>query len=200
MYSHFCFFFIQKWTSPDLIEFLSNVFNDNNQDQLYGILRPKDYATLCTACEITNYKPVNWDAKMVPAIEKAPIFGIDYHKQIDYALTLNKLGIYQDELIEKLMKSTEVQKLYKHDPKLHEVYRIYGNDNEKYSNWSRYAIWLISDLEKFLGPKKMLTNVVINKDVTVPIVMKVNTTTGEFIEMNANSVKKDLICKTHEMM
>lgn len=149
---------------------------------------------------MTNYKPINWDTKMVPAIEKAPIFGIEYEKQIDYALTLNKLGIYQNELIEKLMKSTEVQKLYKHSPKLHEVYRIYGNDDETYANWSRYAIWLKTDLEKFLGPKKVLTNVVINKDVTVPIVMKICTITGEFCDMNGDTVKKDLICRTNEMM
>lgn len=195
-----CLFSLQSWTSPDLIEFLSKVFNDNNDSDLHPVLRPKDYVTLCTACEMTNYRPNNWDTRMVPAIEKAPVYGIEYHKQIDYALTLNKLGIYQDELVEKLMKSTEIQKLYKHNPKLHEVYRIYGNDDEKYANWSRYAIWLKTDLEKFLGPKKVLTNVVISKDVTVPIVMKIDITTGEFIEMNANTVKKDLVCKANEMM
>lgn len=149
---------------------------------------------------MANYKPHNWDTKMVPAIEKAPVFGIEYQKQIDYALTLNRLGIYQDELIERLMKSTVCQKRFKNDPKLHELYRIYGNDDEQYSNWTRYAIWLISDLGKFLGPKKMLSNVVINKDVTVPIVMKVDGNTGEFIDMNSNSVKKNLICQDHEMM
>lgn len=190
----------QSWTSPELIEFISSVFNDHHDLELYQVIRPKDYVTLCNACEMTNYKPANWDTKMVPAIEKAPIVGIEYHKQIDYALTLHKLGIYQDQLIEKLMKSTEIQRLYKHDPKLHEVYRIYGDDDEKFANWTRYAIWLKTDLEKFIGPKKVLTNVVVNKDVTVPFVMKINTNTGELIEMKANTVKKDLICKPHEMM
>lgn len=168
--------------------------------ELYRVFRPKDYVILCTACEMTNYRPANWDTKMVPAIEKAPVAGLHYYKQIDYALTLNKLGIYQDEFIEKLMKSSEIQRVCKHNPKLHEVYRIYGNDDEKYANWTRYAIWLIADLEKFLGPKKVLTNVVVHKDLTAPIVMKINTNTSEFIEMNANTIKKDLICKPHELM
>lgn len=150
---------------------------------------------------MANYKPANWDTKVVAAIEKAPVFGIEYQTEIDYALTLNKLGVYQDELIEKIMKSTDIQKLYKHNPKLHELYRIYGNDDdEKYANWSRYAIWLKTDLEKFLGPKKLLTNVAISKDVTVPFVMKVNTRSCEFMEMNTNTVKKDLKCEADEMM
>lgn len=195
------FLSFQNWTSTDLIEFVSTVFDDcNDESEQCKELRSKDYAILCTACVIANYKPHNWESKMVAAIERAPTFGIDYHKQIDYALTLNKLGIYQNELIENLMKSTEIQQLHKHNPKLHEVYRTYGNDDEKYTNWSRYAIWLMSDLEKFLGPKKVLSNVIINKDVTVPIVMKVNIYTGEFIDMNANTIKKDLICKNHELM
>lgn len=191
----------QNWTSTDLIEFLSTVFDNNDQSELNEILKPKDYVTMCTACERANYKPLNWETKMVAAIEKAPTFGIEYYMQIEYALTLNKLGIYQNELIENLMKSTAIERIFKNNEKLHEVYRVYGNDDdEKLANWSRYAIWLKSDIEKFLEPKKVLTNVVINKDVTIPIVMKVNTTTGEFIDLNENSFKKDLKCKDHEMM
>lgn len=183
-----------------MIEFLSTVYDNNDQSELNEILKSKDYVTLCTACEKANYKPLNWETRMVPAIEKAPTFGIEYYMQIEYALTLNKLGIYQNELIENLMKSTAIERIFKNNEKLHEVYRIYGNDDEKYANWSRYAIWLKSDLEKFLEPQKVLTNVVINKDVTIPIVFKINTTTGEFIDLNENSFKKDLKCKDHEMM
>lgn len=194
-----CHLSFQNWSSVDLIEFLSTAFNDTNGIERF---RSKDYATLCTACLLADYKPLNWESKMISAIEKAPISGINYHKQIDYALTLNKLGIHQNELIEHLMKSTDIQQLHKNNPKLQEVYRTYGNedDNEKYSNWPRYLIWLISDLEKFLGPKKVLTNVAVGKDVTIPIVMKVNTYTGDFISMNSNSIKQDLTCKSYELM
>lgn len=149
---------------------------------------------------MANYKPANWDSKMVTVIEKAPIVGIEHHELINYALTLHKLGVYQNKLVEKLMKSAQIQRLYQHNPKLHELYRIYGDDDEKFANWSRYAKWLKTDLEKFIGPKKVLTDVVVNKDVTVPFVMKIDTNTGELIGMNPNTVKQDLVCKPHEMM
>lgn len=191
--------FFQGWTSIDLIEFMSTAFDNIGEFELCRVLRPQDYPKLCTACEMANYEPRNWYTKMVPAIERAPITGIFYKEQIDYALTLNRLGVYSGELVQLLLKSTECQRLYKNDPKLHEVYRIYGGDEEKYANWTRYAIWLVSDLQSFLGHKKVLSNVVI-KDVTVPIVVKVNTRTGEFIKMNAISARTSLICRDDETM
>lgn len=203
----------QSWTSPELIEKVSKVFNDHHETELHRVLGPKDYVTLCRACEMANYKPANWATKMVPAIEKAPIVGIEHHKRFNHQLTLHKLGICQEQLREQVMKKAESEILCKFDPELHKVYRecnlikkIFGCDDEKMANWTVYAAWLKTDLERFVGPaatksyKKLLTNVVVNKDVTVPIVMKINTTTCELIEMNENTVKKDLICGPHERM
>lgn len=163
-------------------------------------MRPIDYVTLSKACEISQYKPVNWHRKIVPAIEKAPIGGIEDHKKIDYALTLHKLGIHHEKLIEKLRKSSRIEMWYSHKPEMKEVLRIYGIDDEKLANWGTYAKWLKTDLEKFVGPRKLLTDVFVSKGVAIPIVMKIHINTGTVLEMNAATVEENLKCEPDEKM
>lgn len=166
-----------------------------------------DYAILCTSVAQAKYKPFNWEEKVVPAIKEAEIQKTDFYKQIDLALTLNQLGIHHEEFISHLLKSSEIQVLYKNDSRLDQVQKAYANEKNESKqqinsqlNLSTYLTWLTSDLEKFIGANKVLNNVMVSNELIVPLVMKVNTETGDFIEMTSKSVKQNLICNENELM
>lgn len=186
-----------------MIDFLSNVFDSNK----YKRLKLDDYAILCTSCAQAIYKPYNWEEKIVPAIKEAEIQKTDFYKQIDLALTLNQLGIHHEEFVDHLLKSAEIQVLYKNDSRLDQVQKVYANEKnelkQKVNNQpslSTYLTWLTSDVETFIGANKVLNNVMVSKDLTVPLVMKVNTETGDFIDMKSKSMKHNLICNENELM
>lgn len=150
---------------------------------------------------------MNWETIVVPMIKAAQLETIKLYRQVDLILAFNKLGIYHDEFIEHVLKSEEIQVIYKNDTRLDQIYEIYANHKndatlqiKNQPNSTTYMTWLTSDLEKFIGVNKILNNVMLSKDLFVPLVMKVNTETGDFIEMKATSAKQNLICNKNELM
>lgn len=184
-----------------MIDFLSIIFDSEKIKNLSA----DDYAIFCTACEKADYKPINFESKFVPAIQKAHIQDSNIHKQIALALTLNKLGIHHKSFIDYLLKSSVIQVLYKNDNRLEEinkVYSVHGNSvqTKDHSNNNPYLVWLMSDLEKFIGMNKIRQNVTVSKELTIPLVMKVNAETGYFMDMKDERAGWNLICKNNELM
>lgn len=105
-----------------MIDFLSTVFNTDEHRKL----EIDDYGTFCTACKKANYKPSNWDIKVVPAIKQAKLQETTLYKQIELALTLRKLGIHHDDFIKHVLNSAELKQWHKSRPELDEVYKIYS--------------------------------------------------------------------------
>lgn len=196
--------FFQNYISTELIDHISKVFDSKR----YRRLKIDDYANLCTACELANYKPVNWTSKIVPVLHTLPLQNSNFFKQIDLAITLIKLGVHHAGFIEHLLKSAEFQILYKNDDRLDGIHKAYVNDcniepiktKKQNTETNAYMSWLSSDLETFVGKNKVLINVPVSGDLTIPLLMKLNTKTGNFIDMRANSDKNNLFCNENELM
>lgn len=185
-----------------MIDFLSIVFDGEKIKKLNA----DDYAIYATACVKSSYKPLNFESKFVPAIQSAHIQDSNIHKQIDLALTLHKLGIRHNSFIDYLLKSSAIQVLYKNDMRLNEINKIYSGHRNTvthavdHSNSNPYLMWLSSDLEKFIGTNKIRRNVFVSKELTIPLVMKVNTKTGYFMNMQDRRAGWNLICRKNELM
>lgn len=196
--------FFQNYVSTELIDHISKVFDSKR----YKRLKIDDYAILCKACELANYKPVNWTSKIVPVLHTVSLQNSNFYKPIDLAVTLNKLGVHHADFIEHLLTSADIQILYKNDDRLDGIYKAYVNEcnikpiktKKQNTETNAYMSWLYSDLETFVGKNKVLINVPVGDDLTIPLVMKMNTKTGNFIDMHANSDRKNLFCNENELM
>lgn len=194
----------QNFVSTELIDYLSKAFNSEK----YRRLKIDDYATLCTACEKANHKPANWSSKIVPAIQRAEIQNTNFYNQVDLAITMSKLGIYHAAFTENLLKSAEIQILYKNDTRLDEIHKTYINNNDDAmkskttpaNGLNTYLSWLTLDLEKFVGTNKVLNNVPVSDNLTIPLAIKVNTKTGQFVKMQEKTIEQNLICNEDELM
>lgn len=190
----------------ELIDFLSVVFNTDKHKKL----KIDDYRVFCTACELSDHRPSNWDSKVVPAIKSARLQDSNCFFQANLACTLHSLGIQHDEFMEYFFNSELYKNWNKNDRRLTKVHKGYlaerkeeVDDEPKIQpniNSKSYMSWLTSDLEKFVGSNKVMNNVTLNKDLTVPLVLKVNTETGNFMDMKEGSRTKNLMCNKNELM
>lgn len=190
--------FFQNITSTELIDFLSALFNNRKYFNLDG------FATVCVACAKAKYVPSNWKRRFVPAIEQIEYQRIDTSKQVDLAFALCELGIYHEGIMENVMESDDIRvSNKKNEDQFNEIVEHFIDDMSdkiKSKGMSTYLRWLTSDLEKFVGKNKILNNVTISDNSIVPIVMKVNTKTGNFVNMKANATNENLTSKQNELM
>lgn len=197
------FLFFQNFANRELIDFLSAVFNSEH----FKNLKVNDYATFCTACKTADYKPSNFQSKFVPAIERVCLQNLTYNKQIDLALNLDGLGIHHENFIKYLLNSAEIQFLYKDDDrlkKINEANSMCRNDEatqtEDNTSLNEYQTWLMTDLEQMNGIKKVVQNVTVNKQLTIPLVMKVDFKRGEFLDIKDKRVEEILFCNENQSM
>lgn len=187
-----------------MIDHLSTLFNSERHKELFL----GDYAAFCKACSVADYKPNNWEARIVRVMKHAGFQRIKRTISLDLALELNKLGIYNANLVEHIMRTEDVSNpIIFEDSRLFEVWRIYvlqsektKEENDVETNHRNYVTWLSSELEKFIGENKILNNVTVDEGYQVSIVMKVNTESGEFIDIHDSTLPKSLNCKDNEVM
>lgn len=170
-------------------------------------MKKDDYATFCIACEKADYKPLNWDSKVVPVMKRVDLESSNITKHVDLALALHKLEIYNDDFLEHFFHTTQLNEFNKHDPKLLKVFDVYKNRNDDVVTKpgaqnivTPYMSWLAGDFEQFIGANKVLHNVTVSNEFTVPLVMRVNTKTGTFMDMIESSEKHNLMCNKNELM
>ena len=131
----------------------------------------------------------------------------NFFKQVDLAMTLHNLGIHHDGFIEHFFSSAQLQHWHKNNSRLAEVHKAYSferteevTEPKTQSNITPYMSWLTSDLEKFIGANKVLNNVTLCDELTVPLVLKVNTETGNFIDMKKSTELQNLMCDKNELL
>ncbi|XP_055313003.1 uncharacterized protein LOC129574678 isoform X2 [Sitodiplosis mosellana] len=196
-----------NFASTQLIDFVSIAFNKTYWNNKHVFVEVDDYGIFCTACEKANYKPTNWESNVVPAIKRAKLQESNFFKQVDLALTLHKLGIQHAAFIENFFNSAQLTHWHKNNKKLAEVHKAYSigtplevAEPKTQKNVTPYMSWLALDLEKFIGANKVLNNVIVSDDLTVPLVLKVNTETGNFLDMKERTERQNLICNKNELM
>lgn len=190
------FSFSQDFTSSGLIEYLSEYFNENVQQ-----FTLKDYIIFCKACAKAEYKPVNWESNVYPAL-KTFKFGLHLDKLSDFnwaefVFDLDNLGHRDARLIQKILnrKSFRSSSWYNQenieklkgilsqcDPAATNIAEVW--DSESFDSDDEMATPdspLYKDLSNMFGSNKICTNVCIEGNFTIPYVLKMDWQSGEFL-------------------
>lgn len=206
-----------------MITYLSIIFNSKDDNN-----NVKECATFCTACDLADYKPVDWKSKIVPVLksikfhegEKFPVF-----EQFHLATTINRLGFCNFELLKNVLRSEINKCYYKDDPRLIELQTVFeaeqakrkGTCNEKTDGelineaslettfeddelTMELESWMITDLKRIVGADCVATNIQIDDDVTIPMVIKINRKTGNFVKMQPKTSIEELKCSDSELL
>lgn len=211
--------YFQKFVSIDLIDHLSKHFDDPSYKQF----KTAEYELLFTACLLANHKPLNWTSKMVPAIKKVELNDTTHATPLELTERLIKLGIYHNQIMEHVVTSHDItsNSPYIND-KYYLILRAYKQQNRKYESdknenkngnkteskketsnhvQNTSTSWLTKDLDTFIGTNKILHDVSVSDDLKIPLVMKVNTKTGNFTDMlPKDPLDQKLHCNENEVM
>lgn len=200
-----------KFVSIELIDHLSKHFDDTSYKQF----KTAEYELLFTACLLANHKPSNWTSKMVPAIKNVELNDTTHATSLEMAERLIKLGIYHNQIMEHVVTSHDITS---NSPSINDKYylilRAYKQQNRKYKSdknenkketsnhvQNTTASWLTKDLDTFIGTNKVLHDVSLSEDVKIPLVLKVNVKTGNFIDMlPKDPMEKNLHCNENEVI
>ncbi|XP_031621107.1 uncharacterized protein LOC116339397 [Contarinia nasturtii] len=162
----------------ELIDYISHMFNTKKHENMFTEI---DYVCLVETCNRANYTPSNWKSKIVPAIERSSI-NPKLTGPSEFAVALKKLGINHKEY-------SKYSELFKDIERKH-------RSSGKCIPSSEIAL----DLRSFIGANKILYDVTVADDLTVQILMKANTKTGDFLDMNKGTPKENLFCNENEMI
>lgn len=200
------FFWLQDFTSQNLIECLSKYFDEDMQH-----LNVSDYIIFCKACAKADYKPANWETTILSTLKT---FKFDFYLNqlnIDWAefvLMLDKLGYCDTRLIRKLLKSNYSFNNPKQEDKLIQILLRNGTspakeftedtDTNSVSDSEEVTMeetndesQLYRDLTNMFGAHKICSNVRIDRNLFVPYVLKIDLESGEFLPITKASQNID---------
>lgn len=184
----------QNLVSIDLIDCLSTVFNNNSHKDLFI----EQHKALCVACTKANHKPSNFLTKIAPVLKEMKFHSSDFEGELNFAITLYKLGIYNEKLVKYVLNSPSAPG----DEGLDILFKIlYGtkqmDEHTREMNMDNF----IGDIEDCIGRNKILKNVPISGNTTVSFVLKFNTEMNDFVEMKrTSSLQENLRCRENELM
>lgn len=195
----------QDFTSHELIECLSQFFDENIQH-----FTEVDYIIFCKACANANYKPANWESKILPVLKtfKFDIYlsRLNDFNWAEFVFDLNKLGYCDTRLIQKILSSKYLQSLnwytQNNVEKLKEILNRHDTTTNDFCEESDIESLdesddeittakvelgdespLFRDLTNMFGANKIWSNVRIERKLMIPYVLKMDLQTGEFLSI-----------------
>lgn len=197
------FLSLQNLKSTDLIDHLSSFFDS---DDSKSCLQINDYLSLCIACSQANYKPSNWDSKILPAIKTFGfhryLLDVEKFDWIRFAVILNSLGFNDIMLIKSITETrfTEsIDSYHKSDMKKLQDILARENSSSGSSEMCRHSSptnemksLLKQDLENMIGAKRLWTDLNVNARLTIPFVLKMNLRSGDFLPITDKPTKQSV--------
>lgn len=182
-------FFLQKSVSPQILDFTSKSFLQKKY--WFGA---KDYFNFLQLCMMIDYTPPHFKSRIVPIIENTYI-DFQYFDQdpIQVAFVFHKLGIKHKFLAKY---ADEVRRMELEEQSNKRSKSIESKEKVLKSTDVEFG----AELETFIGANKLLYDIRVDDDLTVPFMFKVNTKTGEFLDMQSKSLKKNLTCAENELL
>lgn len=174
---NFLNFVFQEFTSGQLIDFLLNHLKDNRKHEHFVY----NCASIAIACDIGNYKPPSFHDFLFPLLS-----AMNFHQQFDFhlnwpkfALTLLNHGIHHQPLINEIFKRRSQFQTHQGFDVL-ECFEMERMLNVNVQH-------LLPYIKNVIG-KHMRLLVCIDKDILVPMIVKIDTHSKKLLPFENNEM------------